>query len=301
MMALLCVLTLASCADLLSTTKFERGTRTDEAYTNTSAGLAFVKPSGWVFYTDDQLEQTFKVSKDLLKDPDAMDKADVSSLYEFMAVDSSTGNNVNLVVAKGNGVTSVEKYVEQVKKELSDQLTSGVTVTFGDGTSNVKLGDGTWVTYSAQVSTNGVNMTQYYFARKVGKIAVAILVRVILACQIPVGGFYFLIGGALRDAEHLIWVFHVFVYLLLLRLFAETGSGNRMRFAVRGIPSSTMLRITPLTFRSGISRRSNASEIPSASRHSARRMPCGTCCTSSMKTTKSGRRALTSSTKNIMT
>ncbi len=79
MMALLCVLTLASCADLLSTTKFERGTRTDEAYTNTSAGLAFVKPSGWVFYTDDQLEQTFKVSKDLLKDPDAMDKADVSS------------------------------------------------------------------------------------------------------------------------------------------------------------------------------------------------------------------------------
>lgn len=46
MMALLCVLTLASCADLLSTTKFERGTRTDEAYTNTSAGLAFVKPSG---------------------------------------------------------------------------------------------------------------------------------------------------------------------------------------------------------------------------------------------------------------
>lgn len=143
MMALLCVLTLASCADLLSTTKFERGTRTDEAYTNTSAGLAFVKPSGWVFYTDDQLEQTFKVSKDLLKDPDAMDKADVSSLYEFMAVDSSTGNNVNLVVAKGNGVTSVEKYVEQVKKELSDQLTSGVTVTFGEGTSNVKLGDGT--------------------------------------------------------------------------------------------------------------------------------------------------------------
>lgn len=169
MMALLCVLTLASCADLLSTTKFERGTRTDEAYTNTSAGLAFVKPSGWVFYTDDQLEQTFKVSKDLLKDPDAMDKADVSSLYEFMAVDSSTGNNVNLVVAKGNGVTSVEKYVEQVKKELSDQLTSGVTVTFGEGTSNVKLGDGTWVTYSAQVSTNGVNMTQYSFARKVGK------------------------------------------------------------------------------------------------------------------------------------
>lgn len=169
MMALLCVLTLASCADLLSTTKFERGTRTDEAYTNTSAGLAFVKPSGWVFYTDDQLEQTFKVSKDLLKDPDAMDKADVSSLYEFMAVDSSTGNNVNLVVAKGNGVTSVEKYVEQVKKELSDQLTSGMTVTFGEGTSNVKLGDGTWVTYSAQVSTNGVNMTQYYFARKVGK------------------------------------------------------------------------------------------------------------------------------------
>lgn len=69
----------------------------------------------------------------------------------------------------GNGVTSVEKYVEQVKKELSDQLTSGVTVTFSDGTSNVKLGDGTWVTYSAQVSTNGVNMTQYYFARKVGK------------------------------------------------------------------------------------------------------------------------------------
>ena len=98
-----------------------------------------------------------------------MDKADVSSLYEFMAVDSSTGNNVNLVVAKGNGVTSVEKYVEQVKKELSDQLTSGVTVTFSDGTSNVKLGDGTWVTYSAQVSTNGVNMTQYYFARKVGR------------------------------------------------------------------------------------------------------------------------------------
>lgn len=144
MMALLCVLTLASCADLLSTTKFERGTRTDEAYTNTSAGLAFVKPSGWVFYTDDQLEQTFKVSKDLLKDPDAMDKADVSSLYEFMAVDSSTGNNVGLVVAKGNGVTSVEKYVEQVKKELSDQITDGMTVTFSDGTSNVKLGDGTW-------------------------------------------------------------------------------------------------------------------------------------------------------------
>lgn len=169
MMALLCVLTLASCADLLSTTKFERGTRTDEAYTNTSAGLAFVKPSGWVFYTDDQLEQTFKVSKDLLKDPDAMDKADVSSLYEFMAVDSSTGNNVGLVVAKGNGVTSVEKYVEQVKKELSDQITDGMTVTFSDGTSNVKLGDGTWVTYSAQVSTNGVNMTQYYFARKVGR------------------------------------------------------------------------------------------------------------------------------------
>lgn len=169
LMALLCTLSLVACFGAKDTTKFERGTKDDATYTNTSAGLVFTKPSGWIFYTDDQLAQTFQMTKEYLSDPDAMEKQDVTSLYEFMAVDAATGNNVNLVVAKGNGVTAVEKYVDQVKEEMNKQVTDGMTIAFNEGTSEVKLGNGTWVAYSAKVSANGVDMTQYYFARKVGK------------------------------------------------------------------------------------------------------------------------------------
>ena len=169
LMALFFCLSLIACSGVKDTTKFERGTKDDTAYTNTSAGLTFTKPSDWVFYTDDQMEQTFQMSKEYYKDPDVMEKQDVTSLYEFMAIDAATGNNVNMVVAKGNGVTAVEKYVDQVKKEIEDQVTNGMTVAFNEGTSEVQLGNGTWIAYSAKVSMNGIDMTQYYYARKVGK------------------------------------------------------------------------------------------------------------------------------------
>lgn len=172
-LTLSCVLTICSCTlTICSFTEkspaFARGTKDGNVYTNTSLGFTVTLPKGWAFYTDEQLAEISNMSADLLKDPDILDNMDVTTMYEFMAVDSTTGNNFNMTLEKVSALIKMEDWIKALKKQLEAQLSDSMSVTVSDETSEITLGNGTWTVLYTSVTSNGVQMKQYIFCRKMG-------------------------------------------------------------------------------------------------------------------------------------
>lgn len=173
----LAILCLASCLSFCACgggATFERGSKADSSYTNQSMNLVFNKPTGWVFYTDEQLAELMDVAKDIVNDKEIFEKAEVSTIYEFMAVDNRTGNNVNMTVEKISSLTSLDSYIKSFKEQLPGQLT-GFTVTFEDDMPEITLGGSTFVRLTAHLSASGASMDQYYYFCKVGTKLVGVI------------------------------------------------------------------------------------------------------------------------------
>ncbi len=175
-LALLITATLASLLSACALSKIQRGETTDSTYTNAALGVTFEIPDGWTFYTDEEIAAIMNISADLWKDEDLINNANVSSIIDFMAVQTASGNSVNLSIenlkASGNAGISVKEYIEASKKLIREQLT-GATYTFDDDT-DVTLGDKTYTRLSATCSYSGVTMKQYLYIRKVGSHMVVI-------------------------------------------------------------------------------------------------------------------------------
>ncbi len=159
---------LAACNTPKATMK--RGEKTDSAYTNEVLGLTFTLPSGWRFYTDEEIAATMNMSADLYKDENLLESAKATSVMDFMAVQESTGNNVNMTIenlkVSNNAKITVEKYLDVVKEQLNSQM-QGVTYTFKDAV-DAKLGNADFMMLEAACSYSGVKMTQYMYLKKEG-------------------------------------------------------------------------------------------------------------------------------------
>ena len=71
----LSILCLASCLSFCACgggATFERGSKADSSYTNQSMNLVFNKPTGCVFYTDEQLAELMDVAKDMVNDKELL-------------------------------------------------------------------------------------------------------------------------------------------------------------------------------------------------------------------------------------
>ena len=132
------------------------------------SGLEFTKPSGWSFYSTDQLYELMDIGADALDIEISEYQKEVAKLtmvYDMMAV-SLSGDNVqiiyeNLVPTRSTKITE-EQYLDNVAMGLENM---GYTV--GDS-GETKLSGITYCYIEASNVVSGKEINQVYYARKTG-------------------------------------------------------------------------------------------------------------------------------------
>ncbi len=156
--------------------RIARGTVTDNVYKNESLNITFTAPSGWTFYTDEQLAEMMHISVEMFMDEELFDAEKAASTIDFMAIETATANNINLSVENlkhsGNSKMTVEEYLEKAKTQVNEQM-EGIKYTFTDTGKATVSGD-EYTTMKASCTFNGVTLTQYFYVRKVNYYMVTI-------------------------------------------------------------------------------------------------------------------------------
>lgn len=143
------------------------GTFTDTGYESEFLGFRFTTPDGFALATQEELSQMMGITFDALGDDvsDAQKKyAELTTLYELMAMDSLGVTNVNIVLEKTN--VSMSKYLAAFKAQVESLDVMKVSLQ-GDA-QEVEFAGATYTKLSADVSASGITLYQEYYLRKVG-------------------------------------------------------------------------------------------------------------------------------------
>lgn len=135
LLAFVCVFGFVACKD--KGKEVAMGKVSGNKYESEFIGIGFNLPSGWTFYSEEQIRELNNATADMLDDKytEQIKKADI--IYDMMAVNSKTGYNVGINLEKasalGAAVTSEKTYVKNgmadVKSALESAGASNVTTT----------------------------------------------------------------------------------------------------------------------------------------------------------------------------
>ena len=143
------------------------GTFTDAGYESEFLGFRFTTPDGFALATQEELSQMMGITFDALGDDvsDAQKKyAELTTLYELMAMDSLGVTNVNIVLEKTN--VSMNKYLAAFKAQV--ESLDAMKVSLQGDAQEVEFAGATYTKLSADVSASGITLYQEYYLRKVG-------------------------------------------------------------------------------------------------------------------------------------
>lgn len=143
------------------------GTFTDTGYESEFLGFRFTTPDGFALATQEELSQMMGITFDALGDDvsDAQKKyAELTTLYELMAMDSLGVTNVNIVLEKTN--VSMNKYLAAFKAQV--ESLDAMKVSLQGDAQEVEFAGATYTKLSADVSASGITLYQEYYLRKVG-------------------------------------------------------------------------------------------------------------------------------------
>lgn len=178
LLLLISIVSLFACGKSERKKEFTHGTVTGSTYVSDFADLTLTVPASWRFYSDEELAESMNVTADLFTDSEKFHEAALESVMDMMAVDETTGNNVNLTFENlkiSTGLTvSEEKYAESFCNTLTDGYAElGATATCSDPVS-VTLAGKTYQKILADVSLNGFSIKQACYVRKTNGYALAI-------------------------------------------------------------------------------------------------------------------------------
>ena len=149
--------------------ELSRGTVEGNVYKSEFLGLQFTKPEGWVYSTDEEIAFAMGLGKEFLEGDLKKTLDNSASVYDMMVVDSITRTNMSIGfenLSKSFSSNMTEKqYVDTLKSQL--QGLSGMTVTFSDELTTVKLGEHDYTKAVATTVASGITMTQVYYLRKI--------------------------------------------------------------------------------------------------------------------------------------
>ena len=161
--------------------EISRGTIDGEVYQSEYLGIKFTKPMGWVYSTDEEIAYAMGLGEEFLEGDLKKSLDNSSAVYDMMVVDSVTRTNINIGfenLARSLSSNITEKqYVDAIKSQVS-QL-SGMTVTFSDELTTVKLGEHEYTKATATTVASGVTMTQVYYLRKIDGYMSYIIVTIV--------------------------------------------------------------------------------------------------------------------------
>ena len=102
-----------------SEAEFGLGTASGTAYYNNFLGIRCELPSGWVFYTDEQIREMNNITADLMGDEvkEILEKATI--VYDMACVNGSTGDTINVNMEK---LTALQLVGLDLKAVLEAQI-----------------------------------------------------------------------------------------------------------------------------------------------------------------------------------
>lgn len=158
----------------------ERGAWNENVFSNEFFGLTFTTPEGWTAMTDEQIAAAMAIGVEALGEAGGAFTEEAlaqTSLYDMMAVDATTGDNVmviyeNLAVNPLGNLISAEAYLNIVRAQMEKM--QGTTYEFGDIT-EMEIGGETFFVISVSSTQQGVAVNQSLCARKVDGYVISIV------------------------------------------------------------------------------------------------------------------------------
>ena len=140
-------------------------------YKSEFIGIGFNLPSGWTFYTDEQIRELNNFTTDMLEEDLQKAIQDANLIYDMYAQDAS-GNNVAInlekVSALGSVIHSEEDYIDASLPALKDALTSVGFSTVTTQKINVTLAGETHPAISIVASNGQVTVYEKVVCKKIG-------------------------------------------------------------------------------------------------------------------------------------
>lgn len=177
LMLVVVLVTAVSC----SAKEITRGTVDGNVYKSDFTGITFTKPDSWTFSSDEEIAEVMEVAADELLDENYADTvADLTTVFDMMAVDASTGTNVNITyenLAKtGNEKLTADEYLDLTVEQLTSQTAMSTSLTKED---KATLCGEEYIRATFTTSYSGVSMTQVYYLRKIDNYMVNIVVTLV--------------------------------------------------------------------------------------------------------------------------
>ncbi len=144
LLVLVLAVSLAGCnAKEIINKSLSRGVVDGNVYTSEYIGVTFTKPDGWIYATDEEINELMGASAELLMGQSDYEAAvsDLFTVYDMMVTDPATNNNINIVYENlklnASENMTAEEYIEIVKTNL----TSATELSYSFGNiENVTLG-----------------------------------------------------------------------------------------------------------------------------------------------------------------
>lgn len=162
--------------------ELSRGTVENGVYQNEFLGVSFNKPELWVYLTEEEIAAQMNLAADKLLNENLKETLENNpSIIDMMVIDPVSRSNLNvtyenLAKALATNIT-VEQYIEVFKQQMSGMV--GMTVTFTGEPETVKLGNVEFTRLLCNTTTNGVQMKQAVYLRKIDTYMISVSVTVV--------------------------------------------------------------------------------------------------------------------------
>lgn len=174
-------------ADVVDGAKaLSRGSIEGDVYTNDFIGITFTKGADWTYLSDAEMAQTLNAGQEIM-DINTLEKvlSETATVYD-MSVSNTDGTNNVMVLYENTMLTAFKEvtadeyagYLEASLKKVEGQTYTRVSK------ENVKLGDTDFTKLLYSVAVDGVEISQAYYIKTIGKYAVAVLVTGLTADDI---------------------------------------------------------------------------------------------------------------------
>lgn len=159
------------------TKEISRGTVDGDVYTSEFIGISFTKPELWVYSTDEEIAAAMQVGAEILDVENfSAEAAKLSSVYDMMAKDLMTGNNINVTFenlkVSGSSNITVEQYIK-VFEDLMIEQAAMMNYQFGEA-EKCKLGEQDFYRVPAEGNYLSIDFDQYIYIRKEGTYMIVI-------------------------------------------------------------------------------------------------------------------------------
>jgi len=154
---------------------FQTGTVSGSTYTSSFSGLKMETPSEWVYSTEKELLDMMDLAFDSIDSPESVKEiAQQATIYDAMAADRTTGNNVIIMyenldkeLKNASGVT-MNDYIITFKRQLTSNAGSEYEQIGAE--TNIQLSGNTYrkLTYRIKDTSSNIEYIQCYYLRKIG-------------------------------------------------------------------------------------------------------------------------------------